>query len=268
MPKTRPTPKAKQQPVEPATAWPLQLIAENLDRKVPQGDSQTIAAALIEGGFGPRLAEFLAPLYAVADKGTFFDGALRMIPLQGNTKKKSLGLIDWNNRSGWLSNAPPKAQGNVYFMSNSFGDQLGVPIDAEMELRKDRVCNLWVDTYGYEASAKPWGEILSMAFRQEHSMDVFLARRKDHDWAKQLGPVNASESYAWDMPPILGGAEDIENVHIGPLALNVSFTLQVMTILGDTCAAFFCSSSGSRVGLMRRLFVTLSIALRNSSAVR
>jgi hypothetical protein len=216
----------KTQPIEPA--WPLKLITENLDREVPQGDAQAIEKTLIEGGFGPRLAAFLAPLYAVANNGTFFDGALRMIPLQGNPKKKSLGLVEWNSRSGWLLNAPPKAQGVAYFLSNSFGDQLGVPVDANMELRKDCVCNLWVDTYSYEESAKPWNEILSMAFLNEHSMDVFLARRKDHEWAKQLGPVKAIESYAWDMPPILGGSEDIDSIHIGPLGLNVSFTLQVL----------------------------------------
>jgi hypothetical protein len=209
-------------------AWPIELIVKNLDRKVPKQDLEAIVKIMAAGGFGKSLINFLAPLYAVADNGTFFEGALRIISLASNAKRKILGMVDWNCDEEWKSNLPEGAKHKIYFLTNSFGDLLGVPVDAKLELLHDYSSIFSVDTYRVEESSKPWGEIMRMALSKEQSMDVFVGRRKDHDWAKKtLGPVKPSESYSWDVPPALGGAEDIDNVRIGPLSLNVSFTLQL-----------------------------------------
>ena len=209
--------------------WPIDLIIDSLDRKVPTLAADEISKALRDGGAGKSLVDFLTPLYTVAAGGTFFGGALRVLPLNGNHRKKSLGLLDWNRPDEWRSSAPVAASQAFYFMSNSFGDLLGVPVGEDLEIAKDRVCILWVDQYAFESSAKAWADILRKALVGEDHMDVFLSRRKDHEWAQNfLGTVKPHESFAWTIPPRIGGPEEIDNITIGGLALNVSFTLQLL----------------------------------------
>lgn len=51
----------------------------------------------------------------------------------------------------------------------------------------------------------------------------------EHDWAAgSLGPPAPWECFSSNVPAILGGPDTLENVAIQPMAVHVSFTLQVI----------------------------------------
>lgn len=211
------------------TQWPIELIREELSAKQPVKQSTAVNAALTKGGLGATLVNFLAPLLQIADGAAFLDGAWRVASIEGDHHNKIPNLFQWNALDEWKQYAPTTTHKVFYFCSNSFGDQFGVPVTAELEVAADRLSVFWVEKYSCEISAVPWGEMFAKTLTNEDEMAVYLARTKEHKWAsKHLRSPKATESFSWTVPLLAGGEPSIDNLAISNTSLHVGFTLQIL----------------------------------------
>jgi hypothetical protein len=137
--------------------------------------------------------------------------------------------VEWNAPDDWKLFAPSKGRNAFYFCVNAFGDLFGVPLDQHGEVARDRVATLWLEKSFYEESGIGWDRIMAKLVSNEDSMADYLGRLKEYAWAAaELGKPGPRECFSWDVPPIIGGSESIENLHIVSLPVSVSFTLQVI----------------------------------------
>jgi len=209
--------------------WPVDLIRASLDQPVPACAPAQVRAAIVAAGYGPKLARFLSELYTCANGGSFYDGAFRIIPLEGRGDGETLGLFDWNRAGDWQEYAPANARSIFYFCMNAFGDLLGVPIDGEAELAADRVAVLWLEEARLEIFPIGWSLAVFRFLKDIDHVGGFLARLREYEWAVGfLGKPEPDQCFSWKMPPIVGGEESIRNLEIAPAYIHVSFTLQVI----------------------------------------
>ena len=209
--------------------WPVDAVVAKLDTPVKKLDSGKFRKGVVDQGYGESLAQFLSQLYERANGGTFYDGAFRIIPVEGSEDDQMPGLLEWNEPGSWKSYGPRGSESVFYFCMNSFGDQFGIPLDENGEIARNRTSVLWVEKSVYEESSLEWGEILLKLLSNESDMATYLARLKEHEWARGfLGEPSRWECFSWDLPPILGGPDDIDNLKIVPAPVHVSFTLQVI----------------------------------------
>ena len=210
-------------------SWPIEQIRAMLDAPVKRTDPAKLGEALTAAGYGRTLVEFLAPLYEQAGGGTLYDGAFRILPLQGSKKERSPSLVDWNAPDDWKQFAPANGRNAFYFCANVFGDLFGVPLDERFEVARDRVSTLWLEKSFYEESGIGWNAIVAKLLANEDSMADYLGRLKEYTWAAgKLGKPGPRECFSWDVPPVIGGSESIKNLRIVSLPVSVSFTLQVI----------------------------------------
>lgn len=211
-----------------SSAWRLDEIAALLDAAPLKTHETEVRRDLAALGVHPTLVELLAPLYATADGATFFGGRLRLHPLHGDPEHGLPGLAGWNDRDDWQRFEPRKVNGTFYFASNAFGDQLGIPVDAEGAVLFDRVGVLWVERYTYQEAKIPWRDFFSR-LAGDASIASFFLRMAEHDWAAEsLGTPAPRQCFSSNVPVLLGGPDTLENVAIQPMAVHVSFTLQVI----------------------------------------
>ncbi len=209
--------------------WPVDLILAGLDHPVAPCAPAEVQAAVVGAGFGPRLARFLAGLYACANGGTFYDGAFRIIPLQAQKAGGRPGLFDWNEAGDWQQYGPAGSGSVFYFCINAFGDLFGVPINEEFELAADRVVALWVEKASLEVFPIGWPLAMSRFLGNIDHVGDFLARRREYEWAVGfLGKPQPHQCFSWKIPPLIGGDESIGNLEIVADYVHVSFTLQVL----------------------------------------
>ena len=208
--------------------WPLAEIAAAMDRPVPAVGADVVRTRIAASGYGPKLADFLADFYAVANGATFHAGAFRVLPLDG-AEGETPGLFEWNDPSDWKAYAPAPARSSFVFLSNAFGDLFGVPLDAAGDLARDTTTALWVEKYEMEESKLGWAKIFAKVLANEDSMATFLARLQEYDWAvPTLGHPAPQDCFSWKMPPVLGGPETLDNLQVVSNYVHVSFTLQVL----------------------------------------
>lgn len=211
-----------------SSAWRLDEITALLDTAPQKSHEPEVRRELGALGVHPTLVELLAPLYATADGATFFGGRLRLHPLHGDPEHGLPGLAGWNDRNDWQRFEPRKVNGTFYFASNTFGDQLGIPVDTEGAVLFDRVGVLWVERFTYQEAKVPWADFFSR-LAGDASVAKFFLRMDEHDWAAgSLGTPAPWECFSSNVPDILGGPDTLENVAIQPMAVHVSFTLQVI----------------------------------------
>jgi hypothetical protein len=209
--------------------WPIDEIVAKLDSPVKKMDPSQFEKILVDHGYGKSVVEFLSPLYQQANGGTFYDGAFRIISIEGSEADRMPGLVEWNDPEDWKSYAPPAGKEIFYFCMNAFGDQFGVALDENRELARDRTGVLWLERYVYEEASLEWKNILLKFLTNESDMGTYLARLKEYEWAVGfLGKPTPWQSFSWNQPPIIGGTQDIDNMKIVPTPVNVSFTLQVI----------------------------------------
>jgi hypothetical protein len=207
--------------------WPTAEILRALDAPVPPLDAEEVRRSICEGGYGPRLADLLAGLYAVANGGTFLSGALRVLPLGGEPGERP-SLLEWNDPEDWKRFAPPASRRAFFFLSNGFGDLLGVPLDDGHDLARNTTTALWIEQYKQEESTLGWDRIFSKVLADEDFMATFLARLKEYEWAGgALGYPGRDRCFSWIVLPTMGGSEGIENLQQVSTYVHVSFSLQV-----------------------------------------
>jgi hypothetical protein len=108
----------------------------------------------------------------------------------------------WNARQGWKQYEPPKQSPTFYFLSNCFGELLGVPITDAGEIARDRVAILMPDKRLYREAGLAWCELFqSTAARPD--LGGFFAKIPQHQWAdQQLGRVpHPARCYSYKVPP-------------------------------------------------------------------
>jgi len=210
--------------------WPLDEIAAKLDSSAKAVNRSGFYEKLANSAYQDSVADFLWELYENANGGTFWDGAFRVIPFRGSKRNRVPGIVEWNDPTDWKEFAPSESKNVFYFCTNAFGDLLGVPLDKTGGIARDRVGVLWVEKYSYEESSLGWSAVLSKLLKNEDQMATFLARLKEYTWAvEHLGRPDPSQCFSWNLPPILGGSETIDNLKIVPTPIDVSFTLQVIS---------------------------------------
>lgn len=222
-----------------AYPWHLEEIGANADRDEASGSGPvagsasppalSMESALAAAGYGVSLIEFLAPLFAVHGSATFFGGALRIHPFHGLPEQGLPTLVDWNAERGWKQYEPAKQSPTFYFLSNSFGELMGVPITDAGEIARDRVAILMPDKRLYREAGLAWREFFqSTAARPD--LGGFFAKIPQHQWAaQQLGRVpHPAQCYSYKVPSALGGVELAENLLVVSLTVHVSFSLQLL----------------------------------------
>lgn len=208
--------------------WPMDVIASALDQPQPQQNEAQLEAKLAALGLDQFLVDFLAPLYSKTDGATLFDKGLRMHPLDGTPDGELAGLADWNSQDGWKQYEPQKINGTFYFCSNAFGDQFGIPVDAEGKILNDRIGILWVERCEYQEAKLEWRTFFVRLAGEEAMRSSFL-RRNEYDWAAPvLGVPQSWECFSSKVPPVLGGPDTIDNITIQSMPVHVSFSLQVI----------------------------------------
>ncbi len=189
--------------------------------------------AITQGGYGTGLADFLADFYAVANGGTFYEGAFRVLPLEGIPGERP-SLLQWNDPKDWKEYAPAPCRKCFFFLGNAFGDLLGVPLNDQNDFAKDTTCVVWIEKYQHEESALGWDKIFRMFLSDQDYMATFLARLKEYEWAVNgLGRPNVDQSFSWNVLPAMGGNEDLENLQIVSTYVNISFSLQAHQQLNE-----------------------------------
>ncbi|MEI7685425.1 MAG: T6SS immunity protein Tdi1 domain-containing protein [Planctomycetota bacterium] len=207
--------------------WPIPEIQAALDGPVQKVAAKNVRDAVTKAGYGARLADFLADFYPVANGGTFYQGALRVLPLEGIPEQRP-SLVEWNELEEWKQFAPPGCRKTFYFLSNAFGDLLGVPLNDQRDLAKDTTSIVWVESFKQEESALGWDEIFRKFLKNEDHMATFLARLKEYDWAVGgLGRPDPDQCFSWKLLPAMGGSEGLDNLQIVSTYVHVSFTFQV-----------------------------------------
>jgi hypothetical protein len=207
--------------------WPLAEIQRALDRPVPPVAADDVRLAITQGGYGARLADLLADFYAVANGATFYDGALRVLPLEGVPEERP-SLLEWNDPEDWKQLAPPASRQSFFFLSNAFGDLLGVPLNEEYDVVKDIISVLWIEKYEHEQSALGWDKIFRKVLANEDHMATFLARLKEYEWARRaFGRPDRDQCFSWKVLPAMGGSEGLDNLQVVSTYVHVSFSLQV-----------------------------------------
>jgi len=198
--------------------WPIELIRQHLDRSVPPFDGVAFEQALTAGGLGPNLAGFLAPLYGVANDGSFLGGALRILPFgAGETDVLRLNAPDV-----WKVYAPEAGRAVFYFMHNAFGDLFGVPLDSAGELMRDSAILLWLEQYKVDETPLTWGDALAKVLRDEQDVGSYLGRLREYEWAcSHLGKPGEGECFSMKVPIALGGAPTLENMHTTVLSAHL-----------------------------------------------
>jgi hypothetical protein len=214
--------------------WPIDDIRAALDRPAGApavsvgGPAGEVRDALLAAGFGPALAGMMGAFYDAADGGTFCDGALRVIPFRGDPENGMPGLLEWNSAGGWRDDAPPAAKRIFVFLTNAFGDPMGVVTDDGGELGRNTAAILWVEKYEVEESKFGWDKVFRMFLAGEHSMDRFLARLTEFEWVEPaLGTPTPDQCFSWKLLPAMGGPETLDNIQIVSTYVHVAFTLQV-----------------------------------------
>jgi hypothetical protein len=208
--------------------WPHAEIRANLDQPVRALAADDVRKTITQAGYGPRIADCLSDFYAVANGGTFYDGALRVLPLEGVPEVRP-SLLEWNEPGDWKEFAPLRSRRCFYFLSNAFGDLLGVPLDEQNDFINDVTSVLWVEKYEYEQSTLGWDKIFRKFLANEDYMATFLARLQEYEWAlKGLGRPTADQCFSWKLLPAMGGSEALDNLQIVSTYVHVSFSLQVL----------------------------------------
>ena len=209
--------------------WPQNLILQYLDQPVMRINYKEFEDTLKNSGYGQSLVNFLAELYMQANGGSFYQGAFRILPLRDDEKKSIPGLISWNSQTDFKENSPINSRNTFFFCANAFGDLFGVPLEKNGEISNDKVGVLWIEKYFYEESSKEWNEIFTKLLKNQDSMGTYLARLKEYEWVQEhIGRPQIWECYSWSLPILLGGEAKIDNIKISPMAVHVSFSLQVI----------------------------------------
>jgi hypothetical protein len=211
--------------------WPSDLIERNLEGSAPPLHSAQLEHTLEVAGYGPRLAGFLAPLYAIADGGRFYNGGLRLLPI-GRSDGNAIVL---NAPDAWKPYAPEAGRSVFYFMCNGFGDLFGVPLENDVELARDRLALLWLEQYKAEETALSWTVAITKLLQNEQGVGTYLARLSEYQWAcSHLGVPDEGYCFSMKVPVAMGGPATIENVEVAPIGVHIAFTLQLMQQAGDT----------------------------------
>lgn len=195
--------------------WPIDQILARADRRPKKVPVKDVQMSLLTAGYSTTLAAFVAPLYTAANGVTFFEGAIRILPLEGFDHQGVPGLVPWNDRKGWKRHAPPKARNVFWFMSNAFGDLFGVPISPWGELLRDRLAVLWVAKHLYEESGRAWS--LVMDRMDEDDVASSICRLKDYMEAS----ARFGKPKAWQCLSVSDDGFELRS-----LAVHVSSTLQ------------------------------------------
>lgn len=208
--------------------WPLNEIASMRDAASPKIRADGVTPMLASAGLAKSLADFLAPLYDIADGASFFDGTLRIHPMGGMPAHGMPDLIAWNDARGWKRHQPEKANDTFFFCSNAFGDLFGIPVNPDGSVLQDRIGILWVERYEYQEAVVEWRNLFPR-LTGEVAMAKFFLRLDEYAWAAStLGKPAAEACFSSNVPAVLGGPDSIENVAIQALVVHVSFTLQVI----------------------------------------
>ena len=194
-----------------------------------RGDADEIARVLQGAGYGDSLVELVTPLLARFDGATFFERALRLLPFPGLAGRGLPNLVDWNDEGGWKRYAPEKTATTFYFLSNSFGELLGVPLADDRNVARDRIAILFPDKRVYREAGLSWSEFFG-AIAARPDLAGFFAKAPQHAWARQqLGRVPEPwQCFSYAVPPALGGQEAASNLLIVSLTVHVSFSLQLL----------------------------------------
>src|SRR5262249_33617295 len=100
--------------------WPVDAVVAKLDTPVKKLDSSKFRKSLVDQGYGESLAQFLSQLYEHANGGTFYDGAFRIISVEGSEDDQMPGLLEWNDPDIWKGFGPRGSESVFYFCMNSF----------------------------------------------------------------------------------------------------------------------------------------------------
>jgi len=211
--------------------WRLAEIDALVDGGVanPSVDPAAVSRALTEAGYGPTLVNFIVPLLERFGSATFLNGALRVHPFAGDESCGLPNLVDWNRANGWRQYEPAKQSPTFYFLSNSFGELLGIPVSDSGELARDRIGILFPDQRVYREAGLSWSDFFT-SVAQRPDLGGFFAKQPQHAWAaEQLRQTCAPwQCFSYKVPPALGGQPSADNLMIVGLVVHVSFSLQLL----------------------------------------
>ena len=201
------------------------VLESLLDR--PATKSPAIREMLSSFGHEEPLLDILGPIYAVANAGTFFGGALRIRPLVGVDDEQGVTVTDtvtlWNDVQGWKRWHPFFETADVFvFADTALGDLLGVvPGDT-------RVVVVRTSAYAIETLDVAWPDLFASLATDPRLGETALDLDFTRDAMNALGSPAIDDVLSWRVPPRLGGARSVENLETTPLALHVDFQLQLL----------------------------------------
>lgn len=208
--------------------WPVEVMQAHLDAPVQAFAPEEVKQVFTHAGLGQSLIDFLTPLYANFNGATFFDGAFRILPVEGFESHGFPLLMDWNSSRGWKRFEDTKANDTFYFCSNGYGDLFGIAISPEREILADRIGIYWVERYEYQEAGVQWQAFFPRMFETPDYAN-FFARVEQYRWAvAQRGKPAPWQCFSSNVPPVLGGPATIDNIAIQSLAVHVSFTSQLL----------------------------------------
>ncbi len=216
----------------PRYPWPFELLVALRDRSATTAMTApadgTVADQLAALQLHPSLVGFLSGLYEAAQGATFFNSRLRLYPIAGDPDRGLPNLAAWNHVDGWQQYQPQKINHTFFFCSNTFGDQFGIPIDADGAVLHDRLGMLWVERFEYQEAKINW-HTLFPRLADDPAMANFVLRNDEHAWAAgTLGVPLAWQCFSSNVPALLGGPDTIDNIALQSMPVHVSFTLQVI----------------------------------------
>jgi hypothetical protein len=194
-----------------------------------RSDADELARALKAAGYGDSLVELVTPLLARFDGATLFEQGLRLHPFHGLVERGLPSLVDWNDERGWKRYAPEKTATTFYFLSNSFGELIGIPLTEDRNVARDRIAILFPDKRVYREGGLSWSDFFG-AVAARPDLAGFFAKAPQHAWAcQQLGCVPEPwRCFSYAVPPALGGKEAASNLLVVSLTVHVSFSLQLL----------------------------------------
>jgi len=212
--------------------WPIAELLASVDATPSGHDVKEVRTFLFESGLPESLIDFLAPLYAALDGATFLQGRLRLLPLEGDPENGLPDLISWNHPAGWQQFVE-SGRPAVYFMTNTFGDQFGVPVDEDYELGEDRVAMLWINKSEFQEGGYRWSD-LAKGIGSDPRAAAYFGRKDEADWAKQhLGEIETWQVYGMKAPAALDGPSTPENFVVRTMVEHVMLTPQLIHLIRD-----------------------------------
>lgn len=130
-----------------------------------------------------------------------FESALHIFPYESINEE--VGLLDWNEKSLWISSYKDMALGALYFAEDVFGGQFCI--------RNDGVYSFDPETAEFNKIAETINDWCKLILK---NYNVLTGYSLAHSWQKLNGAIPSGYRLVPKIPFVAGGAYEIDNLYL------------------------------------------------------